>query len=117
VHVVAGGRSRQQSVSNGVRELSGMAFRPEIIMVHDAARPFMPAAAMREAIGVVEAGADGVVPVVPLVDTLVAAPGADGTISADVDRDALRAAQTPQVFRAAVLIDAHAQARADEDED
>jgi 2-C-methyl-D-erythritol 4-phosphate cytidylyltransferase len=105
--VVPGGETRQQSVAAGVAELMSHEPRPTIIAVHDAARAFMPAEPMRLAIGAIEAGADGAVPIVPLVDTIVAIPGADGSLGIDVDRSSLRAAQTPQVFRASALNDAH----------
>jgi 2-C-methyl-D-erythritol 4-phosphate cytidylyltransferase len=83
------------------------------VAIHDAARAFQPIATFRFALAAVEAGADGAVPVVPLVDTLVAAPEADGTLGAGVDRDSLRAVQTPQAFRWEAARDAHARAAAD----
>lgn len=108
--VVAGGDTRQRSVAAA---LAAVPTEASIILVHDAARAFQTPEAMRAAIGAVEAGADGAVPVVPLVDTLVAAPGPDGALGAGVDRDALRAAQTPQAFAASPLRDAHARAEAE----
>jgi 2-C-methyl-D-erythritol 4-phosphate cytidylyltransferase len=111
--VVPGGETRQQSVAAGVAELMSHEPRPTIIAVHDAARAFMPAEPMRLAIGAIEAGADGAVPIVPLVDTIVAIPGADGSLGLDVDRSSLRAAQTPQVFRASALLDAHVRGAAE----
>jgi 2-C-methyl-D-erythritol 4-phosphate cytidylyltransferase len=113
VTVVPGGETRQQSVAAGVAELMSHAPRPTIIAVHDAARAFMPADPMRFAIGAIEAGADGAVPIVPLVDTIVAVPGADGSLGLDVDRSSLMAAQTPQVFRASALQDAHSRGAAE----
>ncbi|MCR6711796.1 MAG: 2-C-methyl-D-erythritol 4-phosphate cytidylyltransferase [Demequina sp.] len=79
----------------------------DIVLVHDAARAFMPTSVMRDAVAAVEGGADAAVPVVPVVDTLVSAPGALGEYGHGVDRDTVRAVQTPQVFRARVLIAAH----------
>lgn len=111
--VVEGGGTRQESVAAGVRAAMEFAPVPDILLIHDAARAFMPEDAMRAAIGAVEAGADGAVPVVPLVDTVVAVPGADGSLGAAVDRDALRAAQTPQVFRAEAIASAHLRAAAE----
>lgn len=110
VRVVAGGETRRASVAAGLAALVEAAPEASIVLVHDAARAFMPVAAMREAIGAVEAGADGAIPIVPLVDTLVSAPGEDGELGAVVDRDLIRAAQTPQVFRAEALRDAHERA-------
>ena len=106
--VVAGGASRQESVWAGLVALKKRGLAPDdVVMVHDAARAFMPTATMREAIAAVEAGADAAVPVLPVVDTLVGAPGDDGAYGEAADRDSLRAVQTPQVFRAAALVAAH----------
>jgi len=111
VTVVAGGTTRPESVFAGVAAIMGRAGSPpEIILVHDAARAFMPVEPMLAAIGAIEAGADGAVPVVPLVDTLIASPGEDGALGASVDRNSVRAAQTPQAFRAEALVEAHRRA-------
>ncbi|MBN2176427.1 MAG: 2-C-methyl-D-erythritol 4-phosphate cytidylyltransferase [Demequinaceae bacterium] len=111
VEIVAGGETRRESVAAGLRALLAHEGRqPSIILVHDAARAFMPVEAMQAAIGAIQAGADGAVPVVPLVDTLVASPEDDGSLGAIVDREAVKAAQTPQVFRTEALVDAHAKA-------
>ncbi|MFV0284940.1 MAG: 2-C-methyl-D-erythritol 4-phosphate cytidylyltransferase, partial [Demequina sp.] len=104
--VVAGGAERQESVAAGLAALPAEA---SIVLIHDAARAFQPATVMRALVAAVEAGADGAVPVVPVVDTLVAA-SRDGGLGATVDRDALRAVQTPQVFTMAAATAAHAQA-------
>jgi 2-C-methyl-D-erythritol 4-phosphate cytidylyltransferase len=114
VDIVVGGKTRRESVAAGLKALLGHdGARPSIILVHDAARAFMPVESMRTAIGAIQAGADGAVPIVPLVDTLLASPEEDGSLGAVVDREAVRAAQTPQVFRADALMDAHT--RADEE--
>jgi len=106
--VVAGGDSRQESVWAGLQALAERGIGPDdVVLVHDAARAFMPTAAMREVIAAVEAGADAAIPVIPVVDTLVTAPAADGGYGEGVDRDGLRAVQTPQAFRAGVLMAAH----------
>lgn len=107
ITVVEGAGTRQQSVAAGVRALAGRAVRPTIIAIHDAARAFMPTSAIEAAIAAVRAGADGAVPLVPVVDTLVAAPGEDGALGAGIDRASLRAVQTPQVFSADVAMDMH----------
>jgi len=107
--VVAGGDSRQSSVWAGLSALAanGGLDPDDIVLVHDAARAFMPTSAMREAVAAVEGGADAAIPVVPIVDTLVSAPGALGEYGHGVDRDSVRGVQTPQVFRARVLFAAH----------
>ncbi|GAA5518185.1 2-C-methyl-D-erythritol 4-phosphate cytidylyltransferase [Demequina sediminis] len=107
VSIVAGGETRQDSVRAGLAALS---LAPsDIVMVHDAARAFQPPATMSAVAAAVEAGADGAIPVVPVVDTLVSAPGPDGALGEPVDRGDFRIVQTPQAFRADVLADAHAR--------
>ncbi|MGC4174437.1 2-C-methyl-D-erythritol 4-phosphate cytidylyltransferase [Demequina sp.] len=106
--VVAGGDSRQASVWAGLTALGARGLQPsDVVLVHDAARAFMPTSAMREAIAAVEGGADAAIPVIPVVDTLVTAPRVDDSYGAPVDRDQVRAVQTPQVFRASALVAAH----------
>jgi 2-C-methyl-D-erythritol 4-phosphate cytidylyltransferase/2-C-methyl-D-erythritol 2,4-cyclodiphosphate synthase len=104
---VVGGVTRQASVLAGLEAL--FADPPDIVLVHDAARPFVS----REVIeGVVRAldSAAGALPAVPVADTLKRASG-DGAILATVPRDGLFAAQTPQGFRFAALLAAHRAAR------
>jgi 2-C-methyl-D-erythritol 4-phosphate cytidylyltransferase len=108
--VVAGGVTRQESVALGLAELALAA--NDIVLIHDAARAFQPVDTMRATVAAVEAGADGAIPVLPVVDTLVAAPRPDGSLGEPVDRDAFRTVQTPQTFRAGVALDAHARGRA-----
>ena len=106
--VVPGGVTRQDSVWAGLTALGSAGLAPDdIVLVHDAARAFMSTAAMREAVAAVEAGADAAVPLVLVVDTLVTAPDHGDEYGDLVDRDHLRAVQTPQVFRARALVAAH----------
>lgn len=114
VHTVPGGDTRQASVAAALHVLDGEAdAEPSIVLIHDAARAFMPTATMQGAIDAVRQGADGAVPVVPVVDTLVTAPAADGRLGSNVDRDSLRAVQTPQVFDGAAIRDAHRRTAGD----
>jgi 2-C-methyl-D-erythritol 4-phosphate cytidylyltransferase len=107
VTVVAGGKTRQDSIRLGLGVLGP---EVEIVLVHDAARPFPVIATPARALSAIEAGADGVVPVLPVTDTIKrVAP--DGTVVGTVDRAELRAAQTPQGFRRAALAAAHQYAR------
>lgn len=99
--VVEGGASRSRSVANGLAVVPDVA---SVVLVHDAARPLASPELFRRVISTVRSGADAVVPVVPVVDTIREVGG--GT----VDRDRLRAVQTPQGFRADVLRTAHAGA-------
>jgi 2-C-methyl-D-erythritol 4-phosphate cytidylyltransferase len=101
---VAGGATRAESVRNG---LAAVPPEATIICVHDAARPLASADLFGAVIEAVAAGADGVVPAVPVTDT-VKVVDADGTVLDTPDRAALVAVQTPQAFRAATLRHAHA---------
>jgi 2-C-methyl-D-erythritol 4-phosphate cytidylyltransferase len=103
VLVVAGGPTRQASVAAA---LAGVPDRYEIVLVHDAARALAPTALMEAVAGAVRDGADAVIPVLPVVDT-VKEVAASGTVVGTVDRSVLRAVQTPQGFRRAVLVAAH----------
>ncbi len=102
--VVAGGTTRQQSVDRG---LAVLAEDIDAVLVHDVARPFVPAEVIGRVIAALAAGADAVVPGVAVVDT-VKRVDSSHTVTETVDRDSLRAVQTPQGFRRSVLAAAHA---------
>ncbi len=101
---VAGGATRSESVRNGLAAVPGDA---SIICVHDAARPFADQSLYEAVIAAVCAGADGAVPGVAVTDTIKVVDGS-GVVLSTPDRAGLRAVQTPQAFRAAVLRAAHA---------
>lgn len=96
--VVAGGATRSESVRNGLAAVPADA---AVVLVHDAARPAASVDLFRRVVQAVLDGADGVVPGVPVTDSLRMRGGAA------VDRDGLVAVQTPQGFSAAVLREAH----------
>jgi 2-C-methyl-D-erythritol 4-phosphate cytidylyltransferase len=73
----------------------------DVLLVHDAARPLTPPALFTAALAAVLAGADAVVPVLPLPDTVKLVDGA-GVVLGTPDRAGLRVVQTPCAFRAAV---------------
>ena len=102
--VVVGGETRAGSVRRG---LAAVPPEADVIVVHDAARPYAEPALFRAVLAAVRAGADGAVPGVPLVDT-VKQVTADGTVQATLDRTTLVTVQTPQAFRAAIFREAHA---------
>ncbi|HEY8534720.1 MAG TPA: 2-C-methyl-D-erythritol 4-phosphate cytidylyltransferase [Micromonospora sp.] len=106
VTVVAGGATRQESVAAALRAAPPDS---EIILVHDAARALTPPELIESVADAVRAGADAVIPVLPVVDT-VKEVDADGRVRRTVDRATLRAVQTPQGFRRSVLVAAHAAA-------
>lgn len=113
VRVVAGGASRQASVRLALAVLPPLR-SDDVVVIHDAARPFATAAlfsAVVSAVREAELGVAGAIPVVPVADTLKRVVGVEvlGTES----REDLRAAQTPQAFRLKALRDAHERAESE----
>ncbi len=106
VTVVAGGANRQESVGHGLAALTGGI---EAVLVHDAARPFAPGDVFARVLDGLDS-ADGVIPIVPVVDTVIRTGGVG---VAYLDRSELGAVQTPQGFRPDALLDAHARAARD----
>ncbi len=96
--VVVGGATRSESVRSGLAVVPAEA---TIMLVHDAARPLASEALFRRVIDAVRSGSEAVVPVVPVVDTIRSIYGGV------VDRDSLRAVQTPQGFEASTLRRVH----------
>jgi 2-C-methyl-D-erythritol 4-phosphate cytidylyltransferase len=104
--VVAGGATRSGSVRNG---LAAVPLSATVVLVHDAARPLASASLFASVIAAVRAGADAVVPGVPVTDTIKQVT-ADGVVVTTPDRASLVAVQTPQGFAADVLRRAHERA-------
>jgi 2-C-methyl-D-erythritol 4-phosphate cytidylyltransferase len=107
LHVVDGGPTRQDSVAAALWAV------PEpypIVLVHDAARAFAPPDLVERVAAAVRDGHDAVIPVLPVVDTIKQVDE-NGYVTATPERSALRAVQTPQGFRRAVLEQAHRAAR------
>jgi 2-C-methyl-D-erythritol 4-phosphate cytidylyltransferase / 2-C-methyl-D-erythritol 2,4-cyclodiphosphate synthase len=95
---IIGGATRQESVRLGLEALGN----PDWVFIHDAARPFVPAAVLdrlRQALD----DAAGAIPVLPVVDSLIR----DGS---SVERDGLLRVQTPQAFRYGAILNAHRSA-------
>jgi len=106
VDVVAGGSTRQESVRLALVSL------PEdvdVVLVHDAARPLVPAELVDAVAQAVRAGADAVVPTLPVNDTIKQVDD-NGDVVKTVDRASLRAVQTPQGFRRSALERSHVAA-------
>jgi 2-C-methyl-D-erythritol 4-phosphate cytidylyltransferase/2-C-methyl-D-erythritol 2,4-cyclodiphosphate synthase len=99
---VAGGATRQDSVRAGLEALAPHA--PAIVLVHDGARPLIPAGTIQALLDAL-ATHPGAIPAVPVADALKR--GEDGTIAATVPRDRLYRAQTPQAFRFPLLLALH----------
>ena len=106
--VSIGGRTRSESVANGLDDLPDEA---EIVLIHDAARPLVDAAAIERVVASVREGVSATT-AMPVVDTLKEV-SEDGRIVRTVEREGLWRAQTPQGFPRRVIVDAHQRARAD----
>jgi 2-C-methyl-D-erythritol 4-phosphate cytidylyltransferase/2-C-methyl-D-erythritol 2,4-cyclodiphosphate synthase len=100
--LVTGGTTRQDSVRRGLEELELQA--PDLVLIHDAARPNLPQAVIERLIAALSVQ-PGAIPVLPVVDSLAAAEGE--LMGAPADRAALRRVQTPQAFRFAEILAAH----------
>jgi 2-C-methyl-D-erythritol 4-phosphate cytidylyltransferase/2-C-methyl-D-erythritol 2,4-cyclodiphosphate synthase len=106
---VSGGATRQASVRAGLEALSARS--PDIVLVHDAARPFCSAALVSRAIAAcAETGA--AVPTLEVTDTIKRVD-ANGRVAETLDRAQLRAVQTPQAFAYPALLAAHRRAAED----
>jgi 2-C-methyl-D-erythritol 4-phosphate cytidylyltransferase len=106
-----GGATRSDSVRAG---LACVPDDVEIVVVHDAARPLATIALFAAVIDAVRAGADGAIPVIPIVDTVKRVSGT--RILETVPRDDLVVVQTPQAFRLELLRRAHAGGGIDTDD-
>lgn len=119
LHVVDGGATRQASVAAGLA-LAGPG--ADVVLVHDAARPFTPPALVQRVVAAVRDGHTAVVPGLPVTDTIKRVVPDDGTpdhhtvrgtpvverVVETPDRAVLRAVQTPQGFDRELLARAHA---------
>lgn len=103
--VVAGGAARRDSAAAGLAAAAALASPDAAVLIHDAARPLATRALVRRLLAAL-AKADGAVPAVALVDT-VKQIGDDGTVESTLNRDALRAVQTPQAFKLAAVAEAY----------
>ena len=103
---VPGGAERQDSVRAGLEAL--VPYAPDLVLVHDAARPLIPAGTVAALLSTLDR-LHGAIPAVPVADTLKRAQ--DGLIGATVPRQGLYRAQTPQAFRFQTLLDLHRTAR------
>ena len=102
---VAGGETRLASVRAGLAEVPGDA---EVVLVHDAARPYLPGEVIDRVLGAL---GEAVAPALPVSDTLKRVER--GSVVETVDRTGLYGVQTPQAFLAPLLRDAIARAPAD----
>lgn len=108
IDIVSGGAERQDSVRCGLEAIGPEC---EIVVIHDAARPFISAEIIDRSITVAAECGSALV-AIPARDTIKRV-GSDGTITATVPRQELWLAQTPQTFRLSLIRAAHARAQAE----
>lgn len=101
-----GGATRQESVHAGLEALAST--RPDIVLIHDAARPFVTEAVISRAIAAANR-TGAAIPAVAVADTIKLI-GAAGDVEGTPERARLRIAQTPQAFRYDVILEAHRRA-------
>jgi 2-C-methyl-D-erythritol 4-phosphate cytidylyltransferase/2-C-methyl-D-erythritol 2,4-cyclodiphosphate synthase len=103
--IAAGGEQRQESIRAGLAEVNPGC---DLVLVHDAARPLVRPALIRQCL---EAASrhGAVIAAVPATDT-VKEVGPEGAVTATLDRSRIWLVQTPQVFRYGLLVEAHQKA-------
>lgn len=109
VSVVSGGATRQESVA---RALITLPADVDVVLVHDAARPLVPVEMVTAVVASVREGHPCVIPCLSVADTIKEVDANDMVVRT-VDREVLRAVQTPQGFDRVVLQQVHADADPD----
>lgn len=116
IPAVYGGATRQESVRLGLEALAAAA--PDIVLIHDAARPYVTAGLVQNLVKALGQNATanaspsaGAIAAAPVADTLKRVT-ADGVITETIARDSLWSAQTPQAFKFSTILDAHRKAAA-----
>ena len=103
--IVVGGETRQASIANALAVLSSQA---KVVLVHDAARAMTPTSVFARVAGSVRQTGLSTVPVMKIADTIKRIDGE--LVRETIDRNVLRAAQTPQGFVAGDLVGAYGEA-------
>lgn len=106
--ISVGGRTRQESVANGLDDLPDEA---QVVLIHDAARPFVEQETIDRVVAEVRAGRCTLA-ALPAVDT-VKEVGADGRVVRTIPRDTVWLAQTPQGFPREVIVRLHREGKRD----
>lgn len=109
---IYGGATRQQSVRNGLEALAPEGCVAKVL-IHDAARAFLPGAVVERLLAALETS-DAAVPVLPVVDTLARG---DDALGDAIDRNNIVHVQTPQAFRFEVILNAHRTSSVDATDD
>ena len=105
---VTGGATRGESVARALAEVPDDA---AVVLVHDAARPLVSDEVIERVVTALSEGWDGAMPGLPLADTIKRVDE-EGRVIETLNRDELRAVQTPQAFVASVVREAYAQGNA-----
>ncbi|WP_299360099.1 bifunctional 2-C-methyl-D-erythritol 4-phosphate cytidylyltransferase/2-C-methyl-D-erythritol 2,4-cyclodiphosphate synthase [uncultured Paracoccus sp.] len=108
VTLVAGADTRAGSVRAGLEVLDGSGITH--VLIHDGARPLVPAAVIEHVVAALQSGAPAAAPALPVTDALWT--GVDGVVTGVQPRDGLFRAQTPQGFALDVILAAHRAATA-----
>jgi 2-C-methyl-D-erythritol 4-phosphate cytidylyltransferase/2-C-methyl-D-erythritol 2,4-cyclodiphosphate synthase len=101
--LIVGGATRQQSVLRGLEAMAASG-APELVLIHDAARPFSPPDVIDRLLAALQTEA-AAVPALPAADTLMRGKGKH--LGETVDRTHLNRIQTPQAFHFARILEAH----------
>jgi 2-C-methyl-D-erythritol 4-phosphate cytidylyltransferase len=102
VKLVVGGRLRQDSVRNGLEAIDESC---DIVIVHDAARPFVSPAFLEKSISLMEMF-DAIIPAIPARDTIKVI-SKEGFVMKTLERDSLWHIQTPQTFKCDLITKAY----------
>lgn len=113
--VTTGGDTRAASVVAAMRTVRAVCslqqiLPPRVVLIHDCARPFTPPAVYQRVVDELNAGAQAVIPVLPVVDTIKTVD-AYGYVTGTPPRTQMRAVQTPQGFEWRTLERAHRRSR------
>ncbi len=104
--LIIGGKTRQESVRNGLNYLSKMPIN--MIFIHDAARPFLPHKVIDDLLAALE-HCDGAIPILPMADSIAYVE--DRAMAAPANRDKMGRVQTPQAFNFQPIYAAHLTVR------
>jgi 2-C-methyl-D-erythritol 4-phosphate cytidylyltransferase len=112
IHIIAGGDTRQESVSHALAAVDGA--EDDVVLVHDAVRPLIPASVIERTIEAVQKTGAAIV-AMPAIDTIkqVERTAQGAIITSTIPREYVVHAQTPQGFRLSILRHAFAEAQAD----
>lgn len=104
--IIEGGKERQDSVYNALKALPE---DTDIVLIHDAARPLVSEELIKNILKCLTTSIDGVIPSIPLTDTIKWTKKGD-LVGGTINRDVLKAVQTPQAFWYKKLISAYENA-------